>query len=260
MSEFIKTKKCARCKSPFKSNLLIKGDDTCPTCERMNSITFWLPRLQELQFPVPETIIVNADCDLSPLSDGKPPIGATRFFNELERAINIVGLPAFIRTEMTSNKHDWERSCFLKDKKELRKHIQSLVEFSYIATIDRVLPYAFFAVREFIETEPAFNYFPGNMPITKEVRAFVRDGKIECKHAYWPSEAFKNIDKDLLAKVQILGSADEEITTKMASYISQRFSGYWSIDLLKAKSGEWYCTDMAIGERSYHDPSCKSKK
>lgn len=251
-------KKCKRCGNPFFSNSIMFNDDICQTCERMNSITFWLPRLQNLNFPVPKTIIVNADIDLGHLLDGKLLKGSERFFKELGRAIEIVGFPAFLRTEMTSNKHDWKNSCFIKNEKvNLASHVRNLIEMSHIASIDRGMDYNFFAVREFIETEKVFNYFDGRMPITKEVRVFVRDGKIECKHPYWPEDIFEGITKKKIAKVRELSKEDDKTTDQMASYVSKLFSGYWSIDLLKAKNGEWYCTDMAIGEKSWHDKTCK---
>jgi len=253
----MKKKKCIRCNGIFNSNPIIHGDDVCSTCERMNSITFWLPRLQNLNFPVPKTIIINADIELDSILEGKFPKGSERFFKELENAIDIVGLPAFLKTEMLSNKHDWENSCFITDKSKLRAHVRNLVEMSHIATIDRRTDYNFFAVRQFIETEKVFNYFDGKMPITKEVRVFVRNGRIECKHPYWPVEAFKGIKKDLIKKVRELSEKDDKTIDKMANYIAGLFSGYWSIDLLKSKSGEWYAIDMSIGERAWHDKDCK---
>ncbi len=253
-------KNCIRCGSPFKANKLIHGDDVCPTCYRMNSITFWLPRLQNLKFPVPKTIIINADVDLLPVLDDKMTKGTERFIGELIRAIDIVGLPAFLRTEMLSNKHDWENSCFIKNTNDLFSHIKNLVEMSFVATVDRMTDCNFWAVREFIETEKVFEYFDGKMPITKEIRAFVRDGKIECKHPYWVSDAFEGIDPKLLKQVQELNEQDELQTNKMIQYIANLFSGYWSIDLLKSKKGDWYCTDMAIGERSYHQKNCPNNK
>lgn len=253
-------KKCKRCGNNFRFNPIIQGDDVCQTCERMNSITFWLPRLQNLNFPIPKTIVINADIELGHILDGTLLKGSKRFFEELERAIDILGLPVFLRTEMMSNKHDWVNSCFVKDKTNLKRHVSNLIEMSYIATIDRRADYNFFAVREFIKTEKVFEYFSGKMPITKEVRIFVRNGKIECKHPYWPEEVFEGVDKKLIQQVRKLSKADDEITDTMAMYIARLFSGYWSIDLLKAKSGEWYCTDMAIGEKSWHDKNCNLNK
>lgn len=255
----MKQKACARCGHPFFSNPIIQGDDVCRTCERLCSINFWYPPLFHSGLPVPRTIIVNADIDLLPLTDGHTPKGIGRFMDELRRAIELVGLPAFLRTEMLSNKHDWERSCFLNsaDEKILLEHLSNLVEMSAIATIDRITPCDFFAIREFLPTEPAFTYFNGKMPITNEVRIFVRDGEIVCKHPYWPAEVFEEVPSEQISSVRALTPEDEKVTDHMALFVSKLFTGYWSVDFLKTKKG-WYCTDMAIGERSFHQPHTRA--
>jgi hypothetical protein len=186
--------------------------------------------------------------------------GMDEFLTEIRGACIQVGIPSFLRTGHLSNKHDWKHSCFidretLKDKEKLREHIFSLVEMSALATIDRVMPIDFWAVREFIETEPYFHYFSGEMPITKERRYFVRDGKIECHHNYWDRKAFGNdIDEKKYEEMAKLTEEDEKTLNSMASYVAHLFSGYWSVDFLKGKNGTWYMTDMAIGERSHHPP------
>lgn len=268
----ILTKKCIRCKNPFKSNRMIKGDDVCRTCERMNDITFWYPRLKNLGFPVPKTEILYTNLPLEYLTGGRIPKGTDLFLTELVGKMMDVGLAengkVFLRTGYLSNKHDWKNSCFItkelaksENRKELLGHITNLVEMSSVATIDRMMPIDFWAVREFIETEPYFNYFPGEMPITKERRYFVRNGKIECHHNYWDRKAFKNdIDENLFKKMADLSPEDEKILNQMANYVAGLFSGYWSLDFLKSKKGDWYLTDMAIGERSYHQEKCPAIK
>ena len=84
-------KKCERCGCNFKANRLIHGDNVCRTCEGMCSMTFWLPPLIEAQFPMPKTIMVNADTDPSEK-------GSERFFDELKRACDILGYPVDLKT------------------------------------------------------------------------------------------------------------------------------------------------------------------
>lgn len=247
---------CIRCKNEFEANPIIQNDDVCRTCETMNCITFWYPKLQRLGFPMPKTEIIYTDVKLVALLDGEKPEGIDKFIDKIEEAISKVGSPSFIRTGYLSNKHDWEKSCFLKKgitRREIISHITNIVEMSSITTIDRMTPIDFWAIREFIETEPYFNYFPGKMPITKERRYFINNGNIQCHHNYWDRKAFGNdIDKNKFEKLASLSEEDEKILEKMASYIANMFSGYWSVDFLKGKNGQWYMTDMAIGERSYH--------
>jgi len=250
-------KNCLRCNNPFLFNPMLHGDDVCPTCERMNDITFWYPRLARLNFPMPKTIIVHTNCDLEEMLDGKNPNGFKEFIEDLKTAINRIGLPCFLRTGMASNKWDWESSCFITDLKKLPQHIFNIVEFSAIATIDRFMSCDFWAVRELIKTKPYFYYFK-NMPITKERRFFVRNGKIECSHPYWDVEnLFKGIEKEKLEELNKFSIKDQNQLNEMAQYITDTFQGYWSCDFLQDIDGKWWMTDMAIGEKSFHQPHKK---
>ena len=250
--EMYPIKKCARCNNDFGSNVMIKGDDVCRTCDRMNDITFWYPRLFRAGFPTPKTIIIHSNVNFEQLSwEGKAE-GLDEFYEEVKSACLKIGLPSFLRTGYSSNKHDWEQSCFVQDVNKIPSHIRNLADHSGLMTIDRFTPCDFWAIREFLKTKPYMNAFDGNMPITQERRYFVRDGKVECHHSYWPREAFKDLDDEKFAKLSEFLPEDEKELEKMAIYVSKLFSGYWSYDFLKAENGQWYLTDMAIGERSYH--------
>jgi hypothetical protein len=202
---------------------------------------------------MPKTIIIHTDLPLIQLLDGQTSEGIDSFISEIKSAISKVGTPAFLRTGHLSNKHDWKKSCFITKESDIISHVVNLVEMSCLATMDRVIPIDFWAVREFIKTEPYFSYFPGDMPITKERRFFVRNGTIECHHNYWDRKAFKDdIDEKKFKAMADLSEEDKKELSKMALYVGGMFSGYWSLDFLKGKDGQWYLTDMAIGEQSYH--------
>ena len=257
MKEMFKDKKCKRCKSPFKANILIKNDDICRTCTRLNDITFWYPVLFRNKVPTPKTIILYTNVVMEQLAYGERPEGIDKFITELRSAAIEVGIPTFLRTGYSSNKHDWKESCFvdretLKDKEKLLSHVQNLAGHSSIMCIDRFTPCDFWAVREFIETESFFNEFAGKMPITKERRFFVKNGEVLCSHSYWPKEIFEKIDKKLVDELNFFTDEDKKTMYGMAKYISNLFTGEWSVDFLKGKNGTWYCTDMAIAESSYH--------
>jgi len=247
-------RKCKRCGNKFHYNPIIVGDDVCDTCERMNCISFWYPKLYRLNFPTPETIIIHTNLHWEELERKEITKNVDNFLYEITQAIIKIGIPAFLRTGHTSNKHDWKNSCFINniDKKYLLSHIKNLVEFSSVATIDRFMPCDFWAVRKFIKTKSYFTAFFGDMPITKERRYFINNGKIQCHHSYWPKEAFEKIDKKVFKELSELSKSDEMVLNDMASYVAKIFTGYWSCDFLQAENGEWCLTDLAIGERSYH--------
>lgn len=245
-------KECPRCHNRF-FHTVIMPRDVCFTCERMNSGIFWYPILEDIGIPVPKTIFIHLDSrERRMLCDYTKPKEIDRFIKELKNAIEIVGLPAFLRTEGHSDKHNWKETCFIEntDEKYLFYHLFKLAEFSECADIENGDPYHFWMVREMIPTEKIFEAFNG-FPVVREMRYFVKNGKIECKHHYWPKDVFnKKVDYEKLVNVP---KTEIEELDKMACYVSSCFSGYWSVDFLRDKNGKWWCTDMALGERSYHE-------
>ena len=90
-------RKCARCNSPFITNLMIVGDDVCRTCDLLNSITFWYPRLYRLNFPMPKTIIIHTNLPLEMLNDKKIPKGTIEFLEQIKHAATkLGGHPVFL--------------------------------------------------------------------------------------------------------------------------------------------------------------------
>ena len=245
-------KECLRCKNEFNANPIIVNDNVCRTCNRMNDITFWYPRLFRQGFPMPKTIIIHSNINFEQFACGEKPEGLDEFYEEIKSACLKIGLPAFLRTGYSSNKHDWEKSCYVQDINKIKNHIYNLSKHSALMTIDRFSPCDFWAVREMLKTKPYMNAFHGKMPITKERRYFVRNGRIECHHSYWPREAFKDLDEEQFAKLSEFSKEDEGTLNKMAVYVAGLFSGYWTCDFLQEENGKWYLIDMAIGEESYH--------
>lgn len=251
-------KKCQRCGNLFNANIMIKNDNVCRTCNRLNDIPFWYPVLLRSGIPTPETFILYTNINLEPLAFGEAVEGIDTLITDIQNACKKVGSPSFLRTGHSSNKHEWENSCFIsketsKDKKKLLNHVHNLVEHSTMMTIDRFTPCDFWAVRKFIETEIFFYDFDGKMPITKERRFFIDRGKIQCSHSYWPKKVFLDKSEKQVDELNNFSKQDVETMVSMAKYIAGKFSGLWSVDFLKGKDGTWYCIDMAIGERSYHE-------
>jgi hypothetical protein len=236
------------------------------TREQLTNLVYWFPILQKIRMRVPRTSIVySGDIKLSHLLDGEKPVNFETFMNRIDLALEDFKLPVFLRTGMTSDKHNWKNTCFLKDKRNLTRQIRNLIETSYLANIAGYpFNYDFWVIREMIETEPIFTYFAGEMPITKEFRFFIKNGKIQCFHPYWPDEAFQDDlseeQKKKLKEIQKLDTKEKKELFLMTEYIAKFFKDYWSVDFLKAKNRDWYVIDMAVGERSYHWKECKYAK
>lgn len=229
--------------------------------ENKNNMAYWFPLLQMIKMRVPETILIHTgNCNLGPMVDGKEVVGLSAFVGRLQSAIKEIGLPCFLRTGMTSHKHGWKDTCFINslDKKYLTSHVYELVEYSFMANVIGLpLDFSIWAVRKLIPTLPLFTDF-NEMPITKERRIFIKNRKVICNHPYWPSDCFHQQHTEAeIKELQSLSEQEEAELKLMAEYVGRYFTGYWSVDFLQDSHGQWWITDMAVGERSYHYPNCK---
>lgn len=254
---------------------------------RLNSITFWYPILQDIErrlaVPVgrvelenghlvsrepkpspyllrtPQTAIVrySGGSEIMHLLDGDLPTGWPAFIDSIDQAVEEVGgYPVFIRTESTSDKHGWKQTCYLESKDQITNHVGALIELCAMADLDC----SFFAIRRLIPTTPIATAFHGEMPIAVERRLFIEAGKVVCNHPYWPSEAFvdEKVAPELVEALQ--AASDFSEIEQAAACVSREIGGSWSIDFLRASNGDWFCIDMAIAGASYHWSGCPNEK
>ena len=224
-----------------------------PTC-----ITHWYPALLDLGIPTPRTVIVELESGLTEMCYGKQD-QATESRIELSiaqitAACDQIGYPCFLRTGLTSGKHDWEKTCHVPNRDSLPKHIYNIVEYSEMVDIVG-LPSNVWAARERLPTAPLFTAFYGKMPITREFRLFVRDGKRDHIQAYWPPDSIERPSvgnwEELLYVASHIADGELQYLTAQSERIGERLGGYWSIDWLETKDGQWFCTDLAEGDKSF---------
>ncbi len=224
-----------------------------------NCLSYWFPRIEAAGLPVPETKIVRAAMDLTPLCDGQTPDGWKEFLSELMAAGETVGYPCFLRTGHGSAKHDWDKTCFVSKKEDFGQHVYNIVEWS--GCVDIVgLPTDVWAVRQWIQTWPEFYAFRG-MPITREFRVFATDGHIDCIHPYWPQDAIREPTaedwQERLKRMSRLTAPGERHLRDLAQRATSAVPGAWSVDCLQDRTGSWWLTDMAESDLSWHWPDCE---
>jgi hypothetical protein len=244
--------------------------------KKSSSLGYWYPILLEMGVNTPQTIAIDTNkydpnCEkalrkvfwMEELSEeDKRSIGS--FMATMKQLGRRIGYPLFLRTGHTSYKHEWLDTCYVQNEEVLPQHIQNIAEHGFMANMQGGWPANIWVLRRLIETEPIFKAFNG-FPVTKEFRVFIRDGKLECIHPYWPEESIKSHTDDpdwrmKLKTMNKLSNHDTDEIVKMSNAIAQKFEGWWSLDWLKGKDGKWYAIDMAIGEDSYHFPGCKFSK
>lgn len=243
------------------------------------SMTYWFPLIKNLGIPIPKTVIINLRKTALTEEDIHDVI--EEHVEEIKKAIWEVkrNNQVFIRTDLMSAKHSFEKSCYLKLPKtefELWKHLYEIIVAGLIADIVGYISRAI-VVREYIEPKWAFKAFCG-LPIGMERRYFIKDGKFLCNHPYWEEGAIEFYGKTMIEdgklksikeepeewkeKLRELNEQDKEEISLLSSYvemiINAGFTQFWSIDFMKGKDGKWYLIDMAEGNESWH-PDCRYK-
>ena len=232
-----------------------------------SSMLYWYPKIKDLSIPMPRTEIWKIPNKYFPDIWFEESVVWKMLEDNKEKILKIakrIGFPLFLRTDQASGKHGWKKTCYVEKEENLIRNAFEVIEFNLTADVFCSLPFKALVFREFIEGECYFRAFYGDMPINKEVRVFVKDGKVLCHHFYWATDAieetrFKPTNwRDLLLKASSLSVEDIKTIYKYANIVASKVDGYWSVDFMKSKNGKWYLIDMARGEISWH-PNCPFK-
>lgn len=227
-------------------------------------MSYWYPRIRG-RVPTPRTELLILDEDegweMAEVMDGEVPDVVQRVCAWIKGAAQIVGgYPVFLRTGQGSGKHEWRRTCHLRSAVHIAQHVFNLIEWSHCVDMFG-LRHNVWAVRKMLPTHPLFRCTAyGDMPVVVEHRFFVRDGRIQCWHPYWPEDSLETGRPDdmswrmHLPTLQQQPSLNAVLAAEAAGQVVG--GGYWSVDVLPA-AGVAYVTDMAEGERSWHWPDCK---
>lgn len=236
----------------------------------LNSFLYWHPKLESIRAKQPRTICVGVSREALLNAHDELAEKPTDDLDELEAlaphrealygAGRAIEYPLFLRTDQTSGKHDWRRTCFVPTEGALLHHVLCVAEFSECAQMPLGLPLEAMVLREYLAMESAFFAFNG-MPVSRERRYFVRDGQVVCHHPYWPELVMQFYGKEpdgwreKLAALNKETTQEVELLTTYAIEISGRVRGAWSVDFCMAADGTWYFIDMALAKQSWH-PEC----
>jgi hypothetical protein len=228
-----------------------------PTC--YNSLLYWFPKVEELGIPQPRSEIVWLGWErMCGLLDGKAL--PAKLSAEIETAALKIGFPLFMRTDLHSAKHDFAHTCYVPDAGALWSHVGALVEMDNLMCFlgDESQALVF---REFLQLESTFVAFDG-MPVARERRVFIKDGRLICSHPYWPKGALyrqKGLPADWRERLRDLSRlryGDRGDIRHYASRVADYIPGAWSVDFAWVPQRQtWYLIDMAVAAQSWH-PSC----
>ncbi len=226
-----------------------------------NSTFYWFPKINDIGVPIPATHCIGIPTDTLWLwiDSGVPCKGG--LYEEILGDALSIGFPLFMRTDFVSSKHNWLDTCYVKREEDLPIHIFRVLEDT---ALSGDTPGNGLVFREFIEMNWAFKAFKG-LPISKERRYFVRDGKVQCHHPYWIPEAIEEGYhhypppenwRELLAELNKETEAEIEHLTGLAAIVAQAMPEYWSVDFCQGRDGKWWLIDCALGDDSWHPADC----
>ncbi len=231
-----------------------------PVRENKTSLLYWWPRVKDLGIPVPVTHILPV-CPTAFLDamDGKPlpPSLVVR----MRDTAKLLGYPLFLRTDLQSGKHGWDKTCFVLDEYHLVNCAMNVAQENEMGACFFGPSYSAFVFREFLQLEASFVAFYGNLPVNKERRYFIRAGEVICRHPYWPHDAVRGHTKDKkwrqkLGALNFESPEEIELLSRYARTVGTVMPEYWSVDFAMAKDGTWYLIDMALGDESFHWEGC----
>lgn len=235
-----------------------------------SSMKFWWPLVQDLEVPMPRTHIIEAPemyrwfWQVADMGDDETPPKPPGYDAVVAAVEDLGGAPVFLRTDQASMKHEWATTCFVSNASRIDTHMFAMLEWHEMVWAPTANAWV---VREFLKSAEVFRAFGGwgcqsheeQMPIGPERRYFVRDGVVECHHAYWPAESI--VLPTVVCWEPLLDQANTEgdevaLLTQYATLIGSRLLGWWSLDFMLTADGTWYFIDAAEGQDSWHTPEC----
>lgn len=228
----------------------------------VDSFLLYWSKIRELPIPQPSTDIVYlTEKDFEMSFEGVPKKLEQYIADHIKGHFN---LPVFLRTDLSSAKHDWKNTCYYDGSQPLYQHLFEIFQFNHCADV-MGLPFRAIIIREYIPMASEFTAFYGQMPVNPERRYFIKDAKILCHHPYWIEEAIESCHvkpsvenwKEIAKRLNT--ETDDEVTllSNYATRVARVVDGFWSVDFCKAQDGRWILIDMATGERSWHPKECQ---
>lgn len=236
-----------------------------------NSALYWLPAAVEAadfydELHVPETEIIEFDfMDSLMMLEGARPDSFP--WGELDTAACELGWPVFIRTDLSSAKHDGLDGVQAAHADAVEEVAVGLVRDA----AKKMMRSSAFLVREWIDIDSEFEAFDG-LPIGVEFRVFATPDEALCTHYYWPEDSIEKaslpercwqIERDHLEHARKPGWMDAAAMT--AAFEADFQHGIdvpgraWSVDFARDESGDWYLIDMALAEDSWHAEDCEAE-
>lgn len=152
-------------------------------------------------------------------------------FEDFQNEIEVFGAnPIVIKDYVKSQKHYWNEACFIPNAANKEQTISVIEKFIELQDSDLNEGLVF---REYVELEELASHSESGMPLTKEFRLFVKNGKIISVYKYWDEGDYQNVSP-------VIEQFDE--------VIPEIKSNFFTMDIAKKKSGNWIIVELGDGQ------------
>ena len=138
--------------------------------------------------------------------------------------------PIIIKDYVKSQKHYWDEACFIPNAADKEKVDAVITRFLELQDADLNEGLVF---REYAALEELTNHSKSGMPLTKEFRAFVKNGKVMAVYKYWDEGDYKNV---------------EPIIEEFNEIIPEIKSNFFTMDIAKKRDGSWIIVELGDGQ------------
>ncbi len=135
-----------------------------------------------------------------------------------------------LKDYVKSEKHDWERACFVEDasdKDNLKQIINNLIELRGNHLNEGIV------IREFIELNDLTVHSKSGMPLTEEYRLFFCNKKLVGIYDYWEEGEYK---------------LSKPVTTEFEEVALEVQSNFFTMDIARKKNGELVIIELGDGQ------------
>ena len=220
-------------------------------------IAYWHPRLSAAGVLTPATALVAAP------DGGVPPPGvpAPRYWEFLAVLLGCgrtLGYPFVLRTGLALPKHRWAAACLVGAAGEIDARVRATQAWCD----GRGLPVRTWAARQYVPPVDGFAVYDG-LPVGREFRVFLRDGRPLCVHPLWPRaavDAARPVEPHwpdaLAALTELRPDTDRKVLLTLARRAATFLPGEWAIDFLATQDGRWVAHSASPSALAWHDPAC----
>lgn len=137
-----------------------------------------------------------------------------------------------VKDYVKSQKHYWEEACFIPNASDWENVETVTKRFIELQDVDLNIGLVY---REFVALQALTEHSVSGMPLTKEFRVFVKEGRIMQCFNYWDEGDY--------------GDATVDVNF-LKTIIPKIKSQFFTIDVAQTKKGEWIIVELGDGQVS----------